>query len=99
MNNRDDFEDYEVQGSRINYTANGKTGKLTDNVMVGKCINSGDKGSSYGFTKCDGSEDSESEVIWLNFIWAALNYENCGIFGLRSIIEFKLWGGKKEKYI
>lgn len=64
MKNRDDFEDYEVPGSRINYTANGKEGKLTDNVMVGKCINSGDKGSSYGFTKCDGSEDSESEVIW-----------------------------------
>ncbi|CAA3022290.1 ATP-dependent caseinolytic protease crotonase family [Olea europaea subsp. europaea] len=47
LKNRDDFEDYEVPGSRINYTANGKEGKLTGNVMVGKCINSGDKGSSY----------------------------------------------------
>ncbi|KAL2525191.1 hypothetical protein Adt_10245 [Abeliophyllum distichum] len=63
LNNRDGFEDCDGPESRRNYTANGKKDELTENGFVGKCNHVGEKGSSNGFTKCNGPEDSASEVL------------------------------------
>ncbi|KAL2548048.1 hypothetical protein Fot_09578 [Forsythia ovata] len=63
LNNRDGFEDCDGPESRRNYSANEKKDELTENGFVGKCNHVGEKGSSNGFIKCNGPEDSASEVL------------------------------------